>query len=69
MINQYYKQKQDFDGLVQKLGQEILDISSNLELGDQITDEEAKLKSNDYSNEDNEQTYKHQSKADAAKAK
>ena len=32
MINQYFKKQQDFDGLVQSLGQKILDISSEIEV-------------------------------------
>lgn len=43
MINQYHRRTQtDFDDVVQKLGQKILDVSSDLEVSNQITDEELK---------------------------
>ena len=41
MINHYFRQHQDFDELVQGLGQKILEYSSAIEVQDQLTDEEA----------------------------
>lgn len=43
MINQYHRRTQtDFDDVVQKLGQKILDVNSELEVQNQVTDEELK---------------------------